>query len=169
MIANRIETFLNEINMSPSLFADAIGVQRATISHILSGRNNPSLDFVQKVLSRFPKLNPDWILSGKGGVWRETDKNEPLEDMPKVLAKQNLLQQPALFDDIQEVKNTVQKEDNSRIGNTPKVSSSKRILQDPLVSGSLKSEIPVNEYNIKKIQKIIVLYADQTFEAFTEL
>lgn len=168
MIANRIEAFLNEINMSPSLFADAIGVQRATISHILSGRNNPSLDFVQKVLSRFPKLNPDWILSGKGGVWRESDKNEPLEDLPKVLAKQNLAHQPALFDDIQDARNTVQKEVNSRVGDTPGVSSSKRILQDPLVSGSLNSETPVNESHKKTIQKVIILYTDQTFEAFTE-
>lgn len=49
-----------------SSFADKIGVQRSSISHILSGRNKPSLDFVLKVLAQFPEVELYWLLNGKG-------------------------------------------------------------------------------------------------------
>ena len=52
--------------LSPSKFADAIGVQRSNISHILSGRNKPSLELVNKILDRFQEINADWLLLGKG-------------------------------------------------------------------------------------------------------
>ncbi|HCQ29606.1 MAG TPA: transcriptional regulator, partial [Flavobacteriales bacterium] len=55
-------------NLSASAFADEIGVQRSSVSHILSGRNKPSLDFVIKVLNRFPNVSSDWLLLGKTDV-----------------------------------------------------------------------------------------------------
>lgn len=67
---DRIIRFLKSENLSAAQFADEIGVQRSGISHILSGRNNPSLDFIQRMLKRFPNLNPDWILLNKGSIYR---------------------------------------------------------------------------------------------------
>ena len=52
--------------MSASSFADKINVQRSSISHLLSGRNKPSLDFVMKVVRTFPDVNLYWLLNGKG-------------------------------------------------------------------------------------------------------
>ena len=52
--------------LSATLFADKIGVQRSSISHILSGRNKPSLDFVLKVTSQFTDVDIHWLLKGKG-------------------------------------------------------------------------------------------------------
>ncbi|PKP45036.1 MAG: transcriptional regulator [Bacteroidetes bacterium HGW-Bacteroidetes-12] len=51
-------------NLSASAFADKINVQRSSISHILSGRNKPSLELIQKVLIAFPKVNSEWLLTG---------------------------------------------------------------------------------------------------------
>ena len=51
-------------NLTASAFADEIGVQRSSMSHILSGRNKPSLELIQKVLSRFPKVSADWLIAG---------------------------------------------------------------------------------------------------------
>lgn len=65
----RIELVMQSQNLAPSQFADKIGVQRSGLSHILSGRNNPSLDFVQKVLLAFPDLNPTWFLQGRGRMY----------------------------------------------------------------------------------------------------
>ena len=65
----RIELILKTKNISASKFADEIGVQRSSISHILSGRNNPSLDFIQKILKRFPDINSSWILTGSGTMY----------------------------------------------------------------------------------------------------
>jgi len=52
-------------NLNASQFADKIGVQRSSISHIISGRNKPSLDFLQKTLDKFPRVNADWLITGK--------------------------------------------------------------------------------------------------------
>ena len=52
--------------LKSSVLADTIGVNRATISHILSGRNNPSIDFLEKLLSAYPNINANWLITGIG-------------------------------------------------------------------------------------------------------
>lgn len=64
----RIEAIIQHERLTPSLFADAIGVQRSGISHILSGRNKPSLDFLNKLLARFPQISGDWLITGQGSM-----------------------------------------------------------------------------------------------------
>lgn len=56
---------MKEQQLSSAAFADTIGVQRSSISHILSGRNKPSLDFVLKTIHAFPSYSADWLLLGK--------------------------------------------------------------------------------------------------------
>ncbi|GAB2771253.1 helix-turn-helix transcriptional regulator [Rhabdobacter roseus] len=58
----KIKQILVDKNVSPSHFADEIGVQRSSISHILAGRNRPSLDIIQKIVKRYPDIGLDWIL-----------------------------------------------------------------------------------------------------------
>lgn len=62
MLNDTIKSFIVSKNLSPSKFADEIGVQRSSISHILSGRNKPSLDIVQKIIRRYPEIGTDWLL-----------------------------------------------------------------------------------------------------------
>lgn len=62
----RLESLFEIYELTPSTFADKIGVQRSSISHLLSGRNKPSLDFVLKVQSVFPDIELNWLLHGKG-------------------------------------------------------------------------------------------------------
>ncbi|MBC2840629.1 helix-turn-helix transcriptional regulator [Robiginitalea sp. SC105] len=62
----RLEQILSYYEQTASGFADEIGVPRSSISHLLSGRNKPSLDFVMKVIQRFPEVNLYWLLNGKG-------------------------------------------------------------------------------------------------------
>jgi transcriptional regulator with XRE-family HTH domain len=68
---NRIIEFLRIENKTSAQFAEEIGVQPSGISHIISGRNNPSLDFVIKMLSKYPQVSSDWLLFGKGNMFRE--------------------------------------------------------------------------------------------------
>lgn len=63
----RIKEIIDSENLSPSRFADYIGVPRSTISHIMSGRNKASLEVVQKILESFPHISADWLVLGKGG------------------------------------------------------------------------------------------------------
>lgn len=62
----RLELLLKYYGLSAAAFADKIEVQRSGISHLLSGRNKPSLDFVMKVVQTFPEVNLYWLLNGKG-------------------------------------------------------------------------------------------------------
>jgi transcriptional regulator with XRE-family HTH domain len=67
----RIIEFLKSENKSSAQFAEEIGVQPSGISHILSGRNNPSLDFMVKMLEKYKFLSTDWLLFGKGTMYRD--------------------------------------------------------------------------------------------------
>ena len=62
----RLEKIMDYYQLSAAAFADNIGVQRSSISHLLSGRNKPSLEFVMKVVKRYPTVNLYWLLNGKG-------------------------------------------------------------------------------------------------------
>jgi transcriptional regulator with XRE-family HTH domain len=61
-LSDKIKQLLADKALSPSIFADEIGIQRSSVSHILAGRNKPSLEMVQKIVKRFPELGLDWIL-----------------------------------------------------------------------------------------------------------
>ncbi|MEM8847840.1 MAG: helix-turn-helix transcriptional regulator, partial [Bacteroidota bacterium] len=63
---NRIKIILEHYDLGVSSFADKIGIQRSSMSHILNGRNRPSLDFVMKLVQTFPEVNLYWLLNGKG-------------------------------------------------------------------------------------------------------
>ncbi|MCH5334569.1 MAG: helix-turn-helix transcriptional regulator [Alistipes sp.] len=68
----KLENLLRaEENLTRSRFAELLETQPATISHIISGRNKPGFDLIQKILQRFPNINPDWLLLDKGSMLRD--------------------------------------------------------------------------------------------------
>lgn len=71
----RLETIFDYYTLTASSFADKIGVQRSSLSHLLSGRNKPSLDFILKVTEVFPEIDLYWILNGKGS-FPKNEENE---------------------------------------------------------------------------------------------
>ncbi|MFT4543583.1 MAG: transcriptional regulator with XRE-family HTH domain [Bacteroidia bacterium] len=72
-ITERVKKVMDDHGLSSSQMADKIGVQRSAISHILSGRNKPSLDFVLKVLNAFTDVSSDWLLKEKKAVEKTPD------------------------------------------------------------------------------------------------
>lgn len=87
--ASRLNKIIDYYDLSAASFADKIEVGRSSISHILSGRNKPSLEFVMKVVKNFPEVELYWLLNGKGkfpavsGSSNETDpatKKEPIRE-----------------------------------------------------------------------------------------
>lgn len=65
-IVERVIVLMEQYGLSASAFADKIDVQRSSMSHLVSGRNKPSLDFIQKVLNNFSDINPTWLIMGTG-------------------------------------------------------------------------------------------------------
>jgi len=68
-MVDRINLILKAKNITPRQFADEIGIQPSGMSHILSGRNNPSLDFVMKVVRRYPEIDIKWLMFGQGEMY----------------------------------------------------------------------------------------------------
>ena len=71
----RLQQFLSAENISQSEFADTIGVARASVSHILAGRNKPGFDFLVGMCQHYPPLNLEWLLTGKGRMYQKSGDN----------------------------------------------------------------------------------------------
>ncbi len=73
---SRIKNWMKSEGLKTSELADNIGVNRATISHILSGRNKPSIDFLQKLLNTYPDLNSNWLITGIGYMRTKNERKK---------------------------------------------------------------------------------------------
>lgn len=66
----RIESVIKSLGLTARQFAAEIRVQPGTISNMMAGRNNPSLDVMKRIMERYPTLNPEWLIAGRGVMWR---------------------------------------------------------------------------------------------------
>jgi transcriptional regulator with XRE-family HTH domain len=76
---NRLKEIMDYFKLSPSKLADELSINRSRLSHILNGRNNPTLEVVQGILTKYNALNPEWVLFGTGSMIKtgvETDPND---------------------------------------------------------------------------------------------
>ena len=98
---DRIRLFLETENKTSSQFAEEIGIQPSGVSHVLSGRNKPSLDFVLKMLKTYSDLNSDWLLFGEGKMYKETAEPGLFDDkhMEKMQTVQGKHSEVSLFAD----------------------------------------------------------------------
>ncbi|MDR3137728.1 MAG: helix-turn-helix domain-containing protein [Tannerellaceae bacterium] len=148
----RIIRIMETEGLTAARFAEAIGTQRATLSHILSGRNNASLEIAQKILDRFPKLSPDWLLRGAGDMYRR-------EKQP--LIHSSLFSNGLGFSEEQEVPPPSPYDNGvhnppSRV-ETP--NPSLHVVQEPPpVSGLAQPQ--------RRVTKIMIFYSDNTYDTF---
>ncbi|MBQ7640242.1 MAG: helix-turn-helix transcriptional regulator [Bacteroidales bacterium] len=142
-VNSRIQQFLNMEGVSPAQLADQLGIQRSGLSHLLSGRNKPSFDFITKLLSSYPNLQADWLLLGRGKPYKEAVSPAPMPEIFEIEPIEDLPEeepvQPAIED------NYPEKED-------------------------VKEEIPVSQprenpvFASRTISRITIFYSDGTFE-----
>lgn len=91
----RLIKFLKAENKTSAQLAEEIGVQPSGISHILSGRNKPSLDFVLKMLEKYPFLSTEWLLFGKGNMYKGESMQKLFEDLKESEeSSDNIINQP---------------------------------------------------------------------------
>ncbi|MBP3342886.1 MAG: helix-turn-helix transcriptional regulator, partial [Bacteroidales bacterium] len=84
----RLQQFLTLENLTPARLADILGVQRSGMSHILSGRNKPGYDFIFKLCTKFPHLNANWFITGKGKPYKDSNAGSESES-PSALSGNN--------------------------------------------------------------------------------
>ena len=136
----RLEFILDYYSLSASGFADKIGVQRSSLSHLLSGRNKPSLDFILKILEFFPEIDLYWILNGQGNFLKM--KNEKNAPSPTPNFEEKILEKTFSTATSFE-KNTTQEAEKI-------ISQEKKML----------------ETNPNSIEKIVILYANGKFKEY---
>ena len=73
----RIEKVKDTLGLTARQFAAEIRVQPGTISNMMAGRNNPSLEVMKRIMERYPTLNPEWLIAGRGEMWRTIPGQEP--------------------------------------------------------------------------------------------
>lgn len=139
---DRILKIMEREGLAPSKFAETIGIQRSAMSHIISGRNNPSLDVLLKVLERFTYVESDWLLFGKGNMMREHMITEP-----------NLFSNTAINPPEVQVVPEYRKE----IG----VEAPVNLPKQPVVEQIIYKDSPS-----KNVSKIMIFYSDNTFDTF---
>ena len=88
-IKDRIKMIMEKENMASGAFAESIGIQQSTLSHILNGRNNPSLDVIMKVHQKYNYVNLEWLLYGQGNMSEETI--QPTSDFQPSLFAENAI------------------------------------------------------------------------------
>lgn len=153
----RIRMIMEAELLTPSAFADMLEIGRAVMSHILNGRNNPSLDVVTRILTKLPYINPDWLLTGSGNMYKvETGKEDKDESQNSNYSSYNqtdLFSQPS----INTSPSTVETKNEKEII----VETSENDMQI-----AEKQEFIYKKISNKKIIKIIIYYSDNTFETF---
>jgi len=160
---DRIVKLLEFTKITPAEFADQIGIQRSSLSHVMTGRNYPGYVFIQKILEAFPQLNSRWLLTGQGNMF---DEGKPPSVTPQTNV--NAAIQGDLF--------------APAINQEPVVSQSEKIVEEkqvrdedqaPYFSGyqqkperkSVFSQ-PDPIHPEKEVTKVLIFYRDRTFEEY---
>lgn len=78
---SRLQQFLELEQLTSSTLADMLGIQRSNISHLLSGRNKPSYEFISRFMLKFPNVNMEWLINGKGKPYKEYAANTEDDSM----------------------------------------------------------------------------------------
>jgi len=143
----RLKKILECYSENASSFAGKIGVPRSSISHLLSGRNKPSLEFILKILSAYPEIDLYWLVNGKGNFPIQKNKN-------RMVNKNSNLKE-----------NSIKKEGLSQQGlhdlfsNSSASSSNSSIIEKEIASSQ-------NHLQEKEIERIVIFYKDGSFSNY---
>lgn len=145
----RLKQFLAAENITQAQFADTIDVVRASVSHVLAGRNNPSYDFLKALMSKYPRLNMEWLMLGKGKMYKDAGEQESSVNV----------NEGVLFTDDEPFRESVFSE--------PPVDSPVKI---PSTTEIKSIDNPTQQVvTQRKVQKIIVLFDDGSFQEIKEM
>ena len=142
----RLQMFLAAEGITQSQFADEIQVAKSSVSNIIAGRNNPSYDFILNLSTHYPDLNLEWVLTGKGRMYRSgKDAFSAADETPLLFGKED-------------------SEEKAPIDENPEIVTEKPDPVESVILAGLKESSPKNtENSAKRISKIIIFYDDNSF------
>ena len=159
-MVNRIFTFIESLQLTPTEFADTIGVSRASISSIKTGRTQPTLSLVEKIKQRFPNVDINWLILGEGDapIVNRSEQEIELFTDDEIKAEIEVTQTSSNDD------TTANEYQAVYIAETPR-----KIEEEPQVVNQ-ETNVPVQFKTERKrnVKKVILLYDDGSFEEFNK-
>jgi len=161
----RIQQFLELEDLTPARLAEILGIQRSGLSHILAGRNKPSFDFIERMLTKFPTLSAEWLITGKGKPYKDQntffsevkDKEPNTEQQPST--------QPLITPEQQSKPLENQLFDFSPINDKPIIEPETVEKEIAPINFLKKSAEPqIAHKSNRTIARITIFYSDGTFE-----
>lgn len=162
-INERIGFILKEKNLTANEFAAKLEVRSSNISHIITGRNKPSFDFLEKLISVFPELNTLWLIKGEGDIYISDNKEEETENVeedtkPEVVVhglnrETNISMQTNLFGELEELERP-----------NPKLKKTTFLSKNASIDIEEKTVTKID--STKRVSSIIVYYSNGNFEEF---
>ena len=141
----KLQKLMASEQLTASRFAELLGIQPSGVTHLLGGRNKPSFDLVQKLLRRFPHINPDWLLLDSEQMYRA--EAELTNDQPNQTSNE-VAETPVNVEKISATQNTTISEGSTSANN------------------SIERLATIGAVNRKNVKRVIVLFDDHTFESF---
>lgn len=145
----RLKQFLDMEGLSPARFAEELGIQRSGMSHLLAGRNKPSFEFIQKMMTAYPDLNYEWLILGKGRPYKSDRK------MPETTG-QGAIPTEIPMDDTTPELDLFSEDQDFETENPSAQPAENRIFAQSAGEGTA--------IRPKKIARIIVFFNDGTYE-----
>lgn len=186
----RIEKVMQSESMTSGQFAQEIGIQNSTLSHILNNRNNPSLDVMKKILNRFPNINSEWLILGQGPMSRQ----ETHSQMPTLFGfeeENNSISDSYISNNNKNYVPNIssnEKNDEKSVSKTPDIpvsqknvaikSSDRFPVESDEANNAISEQTKIKQegrvgmsdntsrFVDKKVTKIILYYSDNTFQEF---
>ena len=137
----RLKQFLAAENITQAQFADTINVVRASVSHVLAGRNNPSYEFIRSIMIKYPLLNIEWLMFGKGKMYKDAPAQE-IQQSESIIGPISQADQDVLFPEFKEPVAPLPENTESITANT-------------------ENKITINQ---RKVSKVIILFDDGSYQ-----
>ncbi len=153
-IAERLSKILKDKKLTANELSKIIAVQRSTLSHILSGRNKPSLDLIERFYTAFPEISLEWLISGKGSMINRSEEAPVMPTEQVEVPKQDLFNEPVVFKADHVAQSLV---------NDSEEQAEYTTIQ-PVISDQSLAKTP--ETVVKQAIKTIIFYDNGTFDIF---
>ena len=157
VMRERLIELMNILKLTPTQFANAISVQRATLQHILTGRNEPSLKIIKAVHDSFPQIDLEWLLDGKGNAFGDSTLDHGLQSESNDYPLFSEIENSNFPESIQETEKFLNVSDQAKRTQRSKKTYNKELSQ---------TTAPGSGRTATHIKEIVVFYEDGTYQKF---
>ena len=178
-MVDRIRKVMEYYQLSPTNFADTIDINRASLTHIFSGRNQPSLDVAKKILKAFPDVNTEWLVMGMGPMLKNGTASEPsvttVDNMPQTdlfgnfevdMPTQTTDEPASTNEEDTVIEHIAEPADDVSVRKPTPSTRNRRSTVSNISTRESKRERISDSQEDKKIVKIVFFYDDHSFEEY---